>query len=278
MSKREIEIHLHRLSKQCSNLDDQICGLENLVDGRIKQLRKTLSSLRLLEDQLSNAVDAYKVAADKESKTRVRELERRIEELEKRGPVEIKEKLDTAGLSQAKTLAIFDAILFAISNWANDGDTAPDIELACQSVLFPTIYERVMAGQSDYLVERVPVVSLEIVKRGREFILSIRQRTDQSLTRQEIWDEYAPEVQQWWVNDALPLIYGARDPDWDHDTPLSLTEVIEWRDHPASRALHFPLIFDGFELVSKFRDEIRDTTGLPEFNRDTIDTRLSNPL
>ena len=167
MSKREIEIHLHRLSKQCSNLDDQICGLENLVDGRIKQLRKTLSSLRLLEDQLSNAVDAYKVAADKESKTRVRELERRIEELEKRGPIEIKEKQDTAGLSQAKTLAIFDAILFAISNWADDGDTAPDIELACQSVLFPTIYERVMAGQSDYLVERVPAVSLEIVKRGR---------------------------------------------------------------------------------------------------------------
>jgi hypothetical protein len=43
---------------------------------------------------------------------------------------------------------------------------------------------------------------------------------------------------------------------------------------PASRALHFPLIFDGMELVERFRDEIRETTGLPDFTRSTLTTRL----
>ena len=72
----------------------------------------------------------------------------------------------------------------------------------------------------------------------------------------------------------MPLIYGARAEEWDDDVGLTLTEALEWRDQPASRALHFPLIFDGMELVEKYRDQIRESTGLPDFNKRTLQTRL----
>ena len=176
---------------------------------------------------------------------------------------------------RASTLAIFDSIVFAMSNWSNEGDTAPDFELACQSVLFPTIYERVMKGEDDYYIEEVPVSALEVVKRGREYIKMLRDTAQASLVDPEVWENYAPMVQEWWVNDALPLLYGARSDEWDADTPFSLLEVQAWKSQPASRALRFPLLFDGMELVEKNRDQIRETTGLPEFNKQTLQTRIN---
>ena len=39
-------------------------------------------------------------------------------------------------LERAKTLAIFDSILFSIENWATDDSPAPDFTLAAQASLF----------------------------------------------------------------------------------------------------------------------------------------------
>lgn len=275
MSKREIDIHLHRFAKQVQNFDDQVNGLEQLVDGRIKQLRKTISSLELLKEQIDQAVDSYKAATERELKAPLRQMEKELEAAKEAAaqgtPLVIDNK---EGLDKAKTIAIFDSILFAISNWADDGQTAPDVELACQSVLFPVVYERLMKGSTDYVIPTVPASALEVVRRGREQVKYLRSVSEIGLVSPEVWNEHAPMIQQWWIRDALPLLYGARDDNWENDNPLSLTEVLEWRDQPASRALHFPLIFDGMELVDRFGEEIREFTGLPEFNKNTIETRL----
>jgi len=277
MSKREVDIRLKQLNRQCQNLEEQISSLESLVDGRIKQLRKTLANFRALEDSFLEAVDEYKVVIEREGKLEARKLQKKLDEVETaaaRGPRGPLATVAEGEVEKAQTLAIFDSIIFAMSNWSTEGDTAPDFELACQSVLFPVVYERVMSGDSDYYMNEVPCSAVEVVKRGREYVKHLREVCSASLVDPDTWTEHANSIQQWWIRDALPLLYGGRSEQWDEDSPLSLTAALEWRDQPASRALHFPLIWDGMELVSKHRDQIRDTTGLPDFNRNTLQTRL----
>jgi hypothetical protein len=61
------------------------------------------------------------------------------------------------------------------------------------------------------------------------------------------------------------MMYGARDEQWDIDMPLSLQEVLLWRESPGDRPLNFPKIFDAYEVYRKHKDEIYGTTGLREF-------------
>jgi len=184
------------------------------------------------------------------------------------------EESEDPSLVKAKTVAIFDSILFAIENWSTDGDTAPDFSLACQSILFPLVYNQVMNGNEHYFLKTVPTASIEVVKRGREYVKFIRSTCQVGLTDPEAWSVHVPMIAKWWVNDALPLLYGARDDVWERSSPLSLEAITSWRDKPANRALEFPLVFDAMDLLDRFGDEIREKTNLPQFTRDTLNTRL----
>ena len=297
MAIQRVEIHRSRITGNISemntclrvednNFQEKIASLRISIDTYLKQLedhhRRRMNTLQrqtgLLEkksNELLEAVERIITAEKREDAKKIKELEQRIELMEKNGVGNSLPTLeDSPGADKAKTIAIFDSILFAISNWSSDGQTASDIELVCQSILFPAVYERVMSGQSDYFIEKVPPSAIEIVKRGRELVQHIRSIEESSLLTEASWEKHHSFIQEWVVGDALPLLYGARDPKWDEDDVLSLDEILEWRDQPASRALHFPLIFDGMELVERFRDEIRETTGLPDFTKDTMSTRL----
>ena len=184
------------------------------------------------------------------------------------------EPADMIAVNKACTISIFDSIIFAISNWSTDGQTAPDIELACQSILFPLVYRPVMQGNTDYNITKVPVAALEVVRRGRHYVQSLRQSRDILITNPDVWKEEAKALQTWWVNDALPLLYGARDEDWDVKKSMPLDKMIKWRDMPASRVLEFPLIWDGMELVKKHAEEIRELSELPKFNKEQLTTRI----
>jgi len=277
MGKREIDIHMERFERQTRNFSEQINSFESEIDRRLTTLRKSISNLELLRSQLVNAVDSYKTTCDREAKAPIRRMERELAEALKAASSTGVPLLDDnkEGLEKAKTIAIFDSILFAISNWSVDGQIAPDVELACQSVLFPIVYERLMQGNKDYVINTVPASAMEVVKRGREQVKYLRSISEVGLATPATWESHACMVQQWWIRDALPLLYGARDDSWENDQVLSLTEMLEWRDQPASRALHFPLIFDGMELVDRYGEDIREFTGLPEFNKNTIETRLN---
>ena len=271
MSKRSLSIFREKLRK--------IVRRHRIaLDFEQTQLDKSRRRLEEEEDLLSTMDEAcasYESAVIRESKREIKLLQEEIARLKRSTPAqEPGVELNKVDIDRAATLAFFDSLIFAIGNWSTDGQAAPDCELACQSVLFPAVYEEVMKQNKDYYITKVPSVALEIVKRGREFIKYVRDNCEASLVSQTAWDDYAPLIQQWWVNDALPLLYGARDPAWEELTPLTLVEMTEWRDMPASRALHFPLIFDGTELVKKHGDEIREFTGLPEFNKQQVTTRI----
>ncbi len=92
-----------------------------------------------------------------EMREEINDLKRQLKE---RPLVATKEALDQSEMSKASTLCIYDTILFAIENWSTDGQTAPDVSLCSQSILFPMVYEQVMRGNSDYYLDKFPAQNI----------------------------------------------------------------------------------------------------------------------
>ena len=274
-----VDGELRRLAKRKEALMEQVADLEEDFLARIRKIEEASEKIDEMYERVSVALNTFKFRTERSASGELKRVQKRVKELEaelaKAGNAGAKASVDRSTVAKAKTLAIFDAILFNICNWSTVGDTAPDFELASQAILFPAVYERVMEGSEEsYLLDEVPVSALEVVKRGREWVSYFRESCELSLVDPSVWAEHIESVAKWWLSDALPLIYGARDPDWDHDEPYALQEMVAWRDYPANRALSFPLIFDGMEAVNKYSDQIREESGLPSFNQRAVRTRL----
>ena len=271
MSKEgDLRWRMQKLDAKCLELEKIVRGIES---DTIAKCNKALSHVQKMQVWSSETNSIYEEIMEKELESLSKENEELRAKLELFEPQAIPEPEDPS-LVKASPIAIFDSILFAIENWSTDGDTAPDFSLACQAVLFPLVYNEVMNGNEHYFLKQVPTASLEVVKRGREYIKFIRDTCQVGLTDTVAWSQYVPMISKWWVNDALPLLYGARDPVWEQSSPLTLEAIMSWRDQPASRALEFPLVFDAMDLLDRHREEIRETTHLPDFTRETLNTRL----
>lgn len=232
--------------------------------------------------EIQRGMEAYKSHVDRTTGAEARRLKKTVEDLEFQleavgGKIE-REVISDLELSKAKTIAIFESILFNISNWSTVGDTAPDFELASQSVLFPIVYERVMKGDKDYFLDEIPSIYLEIVRRGREYVKHFRDTCPLSLLDSQTWESQIAKVKEWWATDALPLLYGEWDPQWEEDVPFSREEMISWRDYPANRTLSYPLVFDAVECLEKHRDAVRKEINLQQFNKAAMQTRLEESL
>ena len=249
------------------NFNEAIAKLETKHSAMLKSRDKVRTAEKTSLKMKEKKLEKEAVALRKE----VAELKQKLEKYERGGKVV---GIDQVSVARATTLAIYDSIIFAICNWSTDGQTAPDIELVCQSILFPCIYKKVMEGVEDYYLDTVPTSALLVVQRGREYIKHLRSVEDRFITDERVWEQHAYLIQEWWVNDGLPLLYGARDDDWDTVTSMTLPEMLVWRDQPASRALDFPLVWDGMELVKTYSEAIREHSGLPEFNKQQLTTRL----
>ena len=246
------------------------------IDGKGLELEKTVrqieretaircerlaTHIQKMQAWSSEAQDLHQGLLIKELEAKDKEIAELKAKLEAFDMCEEAEPEDPA-LTKASTIAIFDSILFAIENWSTDGGTAPDFSLACQAVLFPLVYDQVMKGNENYYLKKVPTASLEVVKRGREYVKFVRNTCAVGLTDPTAWSQHVPMIAKWLVNDALPLLYGARDDVWERSTPLTLEAIMSWRDKPASRALEFPLVFDAMDLLDRYSDEIREKTNL----------------
>lgn len=280
MNEAQFVEDVNRFQAKIDKLSDVLTSLENDFNHRLRIARKEITNLTAQQGKISSILLSYKNTLEREANRKERSLEREIkllkeevEQLQKAAStLQVSNSLDVA---KATTLAIFDSILFAISNWSKTGDIAPDFEVVSQASLFPLVYERVMKGdEGAYLLSSVPHSAYEVVRRGREYVRHFRESCDYSLLEPVVWHEKSKLIHEWWVHDALPLLYGERDEQWEVDIPFTLEEMLNWRDNPANRPISFPTLFDGMELVEKYRDEIRDKSGLPDFNKTTIQTKL----
>ena len=212
------------------------------------------------ENVLAQA-EIYKSKLEREMGREVRRLERELMLLTKstKGNPSLPPASET-DLKVASTIGIFDAMLRHMCV------NAEDFRLASEAFLFPAVYERVIDGVEDaYYLEEVPAAATLVIKRGKEHVAWIREEYDTHITDPDTWAEAIGYIVEWWRNDALPMIYGARDEQWDIDVPLSLQEILLWKESPADRPLNFSKIFDAYEIYRKHKDETYGTSGLREF-------------
>lgn len=243
----------------------------------LNKLRADFQGVAARFDKLEMAANIFSERSDRADVRRIAQLEKEVQRLNDALAKGFQEpsKPSEVMLNKARTIAIFDTILNAISLWSQSGNIASDVELACQSILFPAIYERVMRGDDPaYLLDDIPFSAYAVVTRGREFVQWIRSECETHITDPAAWDKYAKTVQDWWRNDGLPLLYGEADPAWETDRAYSLADMEVWRNNPSDRMLEFPLIYDAMDLVQKSRSEVNSTTQLVNFTRQIAATRL----
>ena len=255
---------------------DNLITATNRIRTSVTSVKRKLSQLRVSVEELNlelEAIDSkferllseseiYKAKLDREMGREVRRLEKENAALRKQIVTVKPTQPQTPGeiLSIASTMSVFECILKQIANGSDD------FRLISYSFLFPAIVERLVKGDDEaYFLDELPSCTSMVIDRGRSYVEWIRSECATHLTDAEAWAIYGPKVTNWWRNDALPLLYGCRDEQWDIDMPLSLPEILLWRESPGDRPLNFPKIFDAYEIYRKHKDEIYEISGLRDF-------------
>jgi hypothetical protein len=211
-------------------------------------------------DNILTQAEIYKSKLEREMGREVRRLERELANLRKEGVVAITTEASDNELHIASSVAIIESVIRLISEGADD------FRLISEAFLFPAVIERIISGTEEaYFLDEVPASASIVIQRGREYVAWVREEYDTHLTDPETWDSAIQQTTEWWRNDALPLLYGSRDEQWDIDMPLTLTEMLTWRDVPAERPINFSAIFDAYEIYRKNKDIVYEKTGLRQF-------------
>lgn len=254
---------------------DNLLTSTNATRTSLTNIKKKVSKLRIAVEDVSadlekmetkfenilSQAEIYKAKLEREMGREVRRLERELALLRNATTgVMTPGETTKSDLKVASTVGIFDTIL---RHMCKD---AEDFRLASEAFLFPAVFERVMDGTEEaYFLEEVPVAAPIVIQRGKEHIKHLRDISETYITEPDTWAANIQTITDWWRNDALPMIYGARDEQWDIDVALSLPEILQWREEPGQRPLNFPKIFDAYEIYRKHKDTIYGTTGLRDF-------------
>ena len=254
---------------------DNLLYATNSMRSSVSSLKKKLSNLRIQVESfdaeivkiegkfeaITTQAEIYKSKLEREMGREVRRLERELALLRK-GAAGIAPAIEATSneVKIATSVAIIESVLRLIS------DGADDFRLISEAFLFPAVIERIVAAMEEaYFLEEVPASATTVVNRGREYVKWIREEYDTHLTDPDAWGNAIGTISDWWRNDALPLLYGSRDDQWDIDMPLTLTEMLTWRDVPAERPITFSAIFDAYEIYRKNKDAIYEKSGLRQF-------------
>jgi hypothetical protein len=247
----ELDVLVSSAKKKTAQVRNSLAGLTTemeFVDAKFENLLKEM--------------EVYKARLERETSKEVRRLERELEQARK-SPVFTNPTVletDPDSLRVASTISILECVVRSICGGADD------FRLASYSFLFPAVFERVVrADEEAYLLEKIPSSALLVVQRGREYLEWTRSECDTHLTNPRAWEKYAPMVCDWWRNDALPLLYGARDEQWDTDEPMALIEMLSWQDDVAGRPLNFSPVWDAYEIYTKHKDEVYESSGVRAF-------------
>ena len=254
---------------------DNLLTATNATRTSLSNLKKKLAKIRIQVDDLGADLEKidtkfenvlaqaeiYKSKLEREMGREVRRLEKELALLRKSAEgVMSPAAVTESDLKVASTIGIFDTIL---RHMCAD---AEDLRIASEAFLFPAVYERVIDGNEEaYYLTEIPAAATLVIQRGKEHVKWMREEYDTHITDPETWTEAIDYIVEWWRNDALPLIYGARDEQWDIDIPLSLQEILMWRESPGDRPLNFPKVFDAYEIYRKHKDQIYGNTGLRDF-------------
>ena len=237
------------LKKKLKDLKSQVEAIEvelGKIDGKF--------------DNIVTQAEIYKSKVEREMGREIRRLQKELQGQTKGQTSTAPTPTTSEELHIATTLGIFESVLRLV------GESADDFRLISYAFLFPSVYERVVSGGDDtYYLTEVPASASVVVERGRKYVSWLRSEYDTHLTHPSVWSDAIDYIAEWWRNDALPLLYGCRDEQWDIDMPLSLAEMVAWRDTPSERSSVFPDVTDGFEILQRNKEAVYDHSGLREF-------------
>ena len=115
-----IEYELKRFLSKKSAVENQLNSFKNEFQTKFAKLEEVVAKLDESENRILLSIEAYKKSVERSARAELRRAERKIKELEKKlekgGGSPIDNDIDVLAVSRAKTLAIFDSILFNISN------------------------------------------------------------------------------------------------------------------------------------------------------------------
>jgi len=255
-------------------MQDNIVLATNSMRSSVSKLRKRLSDLRIQIETFDSEIDkinakfeniltqaeVYKAKLEREMGREVRRLNREIDQLKKQGLTTEEPKTSPQELQVASTLLIFESLLKAIA------PQEEDFILMSQAFLFPAVYERVVNMEDPaYFLSAVNTDTLrDIIDQGKSLLSSLREEFPSHLIDPETWPLAVEEVAVWWADTGLPQIYGATDPQWETDAPLSHVEIMLWKNSVGDRPSSFPSIYDAFEILRKNQETAYETLNLKE--------------
>ena len=257
---------------------DNIVFATDSMRSSVSSLKKKLSNLKISVEQLGSEVekietkfdklltqtDIYKAKLEREKGREVRRLELELSKVKKqlKETNRVEESTeDPTELSIASTVAVLECLLRHICEGADD------FRLMSYAFLFPSVIERVVSlDDPAYFIQKLPESSQIVINRGKEYVSYLRENCETHVTDPDAWEQFINQVTDWWRNDALPLLYGQRDEEWDSDVPLSLVEILMWRDEPGERPVQFSRVFDAYEIYRAHKDEVYNRSGVRAFD------------
>ena len=110
------------------------------VQQAVDTFEAEVEALGVKVDNLVGFIDAFENNMKNKHSKVVAKLEAEIAKLEKQLMKSgVSAPTSDTTVSKVTTIAIFDAILSAITSWSKDGDQASDVEAASQTVIFPCV-------------------------------------------------------------------------------------------------------------------------------------------
>jgi hypothetical protein len=175
----------------------------------------------------------------------IRQLERENGELKKQ--VSLREEIDHHGIEIGSTWAVFSFLFDHIS------DNNPDVRMVLDSALFGSVCIPLMQGNSDLIVDTLPSCVEELVYEGKEVVKLTLEEAQRSLKIPEVWGKNAPFLQEWVLDNMIPIVVGHR---LELREILSYEDMILWSESPGDRDTFFPELFDMYELYRKNKAQI----------------------
>lgn len=273
MGKVDVEKSLQKIENWIADRDRSIERLSTVLNSETETvINKIVQKYERISAEVDNFLKWYGQSLDTKPGNEINNvlrknqlIEAEIEKIKRQiggGVVKATEHGETAPetksvdvrLLQAFSYTVFDTILFSITQ-----GSAPDFLLISQSALFETVYVNISRGFESYLFSDVPPSAVAVIQQGRGILEDLREREDSFLDEPDLWEVYAPEIQKWWVNTALPVIFGERDPDWDTAVFPTHDEMKTWTEGEFSQRKHFPAVADLVELAKERAVDVSDT-------------------
>ena len=225
----------------------------------LNQFEKSVTDLENCVLAFDHFLASYKDYCRREANKENRQLKREIEELKRQ--VSLKEDIDHQGVEIGCTWAVFDFMFRHISG-PNVG-----IRRALDSAIFPGVLAPLLTDSEPHIVAELPKDYILGITDGREMVEMVMGEAEGSLTREDMWEEYATLVQEWVQFSLLPKVFGFQ---LDEPEVASFGDMHLWYEDEANRDTFFPEIFDVYELYRRHKAAILKELNLPTAEQEVL--------